>query len=697
MTETKPNSARRLYVLCGFLLCVLLTYVGVMYDTQIRNGSYYREQSVRTITTTETVEASRGVLTDRNGQVLVSSRQTYALTFDVSLLNEDDDENEAILRLIRLCRERGVAWADNLPITQAAPYAYTADSAGSVQRSRFAKFLQSSLKTLSTNVPRDSVTDELLSAILSPIAMMDRLRDFFAIPADWTDADARAVIGVRYELEVRKIVNTTAYVFAEDVDTELISLIKDGNYRGARVSSSSVREYSTSAAAHVLGTVGRINEQELAAADPAIYNGEDWIGKSGVELAFEDYLRGTDGKRLISSNADGKITDEIYTTQPKPGSTVALTLDIDLQQAAEQALADTISDLNKDGNTTRGAGAAVIRVGTGEVLALASYPTFDPATYSQNVALLNSDLSRPLFNRATQGRYAPGSTFKPCTAIAALESGVTTTSEKIRDTGLWYYPDMIAGTEPFTAWCWNHAGHGLQNVTQAITNSCNYYFYTMGYRLGIDRLDEYAAAFGLGSRTGIEIGDDPGVLAGPAYSESIGQTWYGGNTVMAAIGQSDNLFTPVQLANYIATLAGGGDHYAAHLLKSVKSYDNSSVLYADAPTPLNTVSIRPENLAAVKNGMHDLTTKGSLAGYFSRCVVDAGAKTGTAQISKLTKNNGVFVCFAPFDEPEIALAIVIEKGGSGAALANAAVDILNAYFTKDEIGYTVVGEDELIP
>jgi penicillin-binding protein 2 len=219
----------------------------------------------------------------------------------------------------------------------------------------------------------------------------------------------------------------------------------------------------------------------------------------------------------------------------------------------------------------------------------------------------------------------------------------------------------------------------------------------MGYRLGIQRLDEYASAFGLGSKTGIEIGDYAGILAGPEHSESVGQIWYGGNTVMAAIGQSDNLFTPLQLANYIATLVDGGDHYAAHLLKTVKSYDNSSVIYTGVPDPLNCIDIKPENLTAVKNGMHDLTTTGGLSSYFRSCVVDAGAKTGTAQVTKETKNNGVFVCFAPFDDPEIAVAIVIEKGGSGAALASTAVKILNAYFTKEEIGTVILGEDQMLP
>lgn len=696
MNDITTNGTRRLYLLGGFLVLILLLYVCVMYSTQIANGAYYREQSIRTITRTETVEASRGVLTDRTGKVLVSNRQTYALTFDASLLNNEDDENEAILRLIRLCRQRGVAWTDNLPVTITAPHIYAVDAAGSVQRSRFTKFLQESLKVVSTNVNSANVTDDLLSSIIAPDRLMEQMRTFFEIPADWTDTDARAVIGIRYELEVRKIVNTTAYVFAEDVDTELISLIKDGNYRGAKVFTSSVREYETTSAAHVLGNVGRISPEELE-ANAGEYNGEDWIGKSGVELAFEDYLRGRDGTRLVSTNADGKVTSEIYTTEPQPGNTVALTIDLDLQIAAEAALAATIEQMNKkDGIETRGAGAAVIQVNTGEVLALASYPTFNLSTYNQDFAALNADEAKPMFNRATQGTYAPGSTFKPVTAVAALETGAVRLDERIRDTGRWYYPDMIAGTEPFSAWCWNRGGHGLVNITQAITVSCNYFFYEMGYRVGIQKLDEYAAAFGLGEKTGIEIGDYAGILAGPEYSESVGQPWYGGNTTQAAIGQSDNLFTPLQLANYIATLVSGGDHYAAHLLKSVKTYDNSSVVYAETPVPLNHVDIQESTLNSVKTGMHNLTTS-TLAPYFRNCVVDAGAKTGTAQISTKVTNNGVFVCFAPYEDPQVALAIVIEKGGSGAALANAAVEILNAYFTQEEVGTVILGENQLLP
>jgi len=679
-------SNRRLYALGGFLLATLFAYTGVLYHTQITNGSYYLEQSVRTITNTETVEASRGILTDRNGQVIVSNRQTYALTFDASLLDDGEDENAAILRLIQLCRSRNVSWTDNLPMTAQAPYTYTVDEITSTQRSRFLKYLQN-LKLVSTNLNSSDLSSSLLDKIIAPDALLAAMREEFKIPADWSDADARAVLGVQYELAVRKLINTNAYVFAEDVDTSLISLIKDGDYRGVKVSTSSVREYDTTAAAHILGSVGRINEEEYAQLKTQGYAMDDWVGKSGVESAFESYLRGTDGTRVVSTNSEGKITSELYTTAPQPGNTVALTLDLKLQEAVETALGNTVKKMDEeDGNTARGAGAAVIQVGTGEVLALASYPTFDLSTYAQNYNALSQDPAAPLFNRATQGTYAPGSTFKPCTAVAALEEGKVTTTEKIDDTGCWYYPGASTGDH---AWCWKRSGHGWLNVSQAITNSCNYFFAEMGYRLGLNLLNKYASAFGLGAHTGIEIGDSAGSLAQEEPGQDLAP-W-------AAFGQANYLFTPLQLSNYIATLVDGGKHYDAHLLKSVKSYDSSSVVYAQNSKPSSSFTISDSTLQAVKTGMHGLTTSGgSLASYFKSCVVDAGAKTGTAQVTADTKNNGVFVCFAPYDDPQIALAIVIEKGGSGSALASTAVEILNAYFTQDQIGSVIIGENQLL-
>ena len=686
--ENRPHHDRaRRAVLAGFLVAVLCGYVGALYYTQIVRGASYLEQSVRTITQQETVEASRGIITDRNGRTLVSNRSSYNLTFDSSLLKAGDDENEAILRLIQLCQKYGVAWGDNLLITQTQPFAYTVDSASSTQKSRFYKYLQS-LGLLGASLTAEDLTAQALTdSGLTPDKLLATMREKYGISDTFSDAQTRLVAGVQYELAVRKLVNTTAYVFAEDVNTQLISLITDGRYAGVRVTTSSVREYKTASAAHILGIVGRIDPEEYAEVKSQGYNMDDWIGKSGVELAFEKYLKGTDGTRIVSTNSDGKITSELYAVEPKPGGTVGLTIDLNLQQAAEAALAETVQKMDaEDGNTSRGAGVAVVKVGSGEVLALASYPTFDLSSYNADYTSLSGNPANPLLNRATQGTYAPGSTLKPMTAVAALEEGKVTTTEKIDDTGCWYYPGAATGDH---AYCWKRSGHGWLNVTQAITNSCNYFFAEMGYRLGLDTLNQYASNFGLGAHTGIEIGDAAGALAQEEQGQDLAP-W-------AAFGQANYLFTPLQLANYIATLVDGGKHYDAHLLKSVKAYDNSSVLYAGESTPSNSFDISDSTLRAVKEGMHGLTTAGgSLSSYFASCVVDAGAKTGTAQVTKDIKNNGVFVCFAPYDKPQVALAIVIEKGGSGSALASTAVSILNAYFTADQIGTAVLSENQLL-
>ena len=417
------------------------------------------------------------------------------------------------------------------------------------------------------------------------------------------------------------------------------------------------------------------------------YRMDDTVGLSGAEAAFEDYLRGADGKRMISVNSDGKITGEYYSVEPRSGYTVELTVDLKLQQAVEDALASAVESLNaKDGLDSRGAAAAVVKVGTGEILSLASYPTFDLSTWRQDYAELSSDPATPMLNRAASSAYAPGSTLKPATAVAALESGATIPSETLFDTGYWKYPSTTwnGGT-----WCWKHSGHGKVNATTAITNSCNYYFAEMGYRMGLDTLNEYYSALGLGEPTGIEIGEKTGRQA----------TNEGGSNQApwAAYGQADQLYTPLQLANYIATLVSGGQHCPAHLLKSVKSYDNSEIIATGDTTPLNTLNISDSTLQAVKKGMYGYTQPGGMVySYFKDCIVSAGAKTGTAQLGGGLKNNGVFVAFAPYDDPEIAIALVLEKGDAGAALASTAVTILNSYFSRESTG-SILSDNELIP
>ena len=729
----------RLYALGGFLAVILLVYIGILFNTQVLDHEAYLAKSVNSIAKAEAVSASRGIITDRSGRTLVSNSSAYDLTFDMSLLKEGEDTNHAILRLIKLCQARDKAWLDNLPIRQEPPYTYTLDQVSDTQRSRFLTYLKSldgAKKALgsyllehpelvpeeetasdgaetpltpekqSANLlerfPASALTQEVLNGagLTAPI-LMEMMAEKVKLADGLTALERRQILGIRYELALRRTNGYTGCVLAEDIDTEFISLLADGRYAGAKVTTSTRREYQTTYAAHILGTVGAISSKEELEALGEGYRWDDTVGKSGVESAFEQYLKGTDGTRVVSVNDEGKITGQYYATEPEPGSTVELTIDLELQKTVEDALAETIEKMTaEDGNTKRGGGAAVVKVGTGEVLSLASYPTYDLSTFRQPevYAELSSNPAKPFQNRATSSAYAPGSTFKPLTALAALEEGAVTLTEKVNDPGVWYYPEMIEGTEPFKAYCWKRSGHGKLNVTQAITNSCNVFFYEMGYRLGIDALDQYAKAFGLGESTGIEIGDNPGILAGREEREAAGGVWYGGETTQAAIGQSDNLFTPLQLANYIATLVSGGKHCQAHLLKAVKSYDNSEVVAVGNTQPLNTVQFSDSTLQAIKEGMLGYTQPGGMVfSAFKDCIVTAGAKTGTAQLGGGKKNNGMFVCFAPYDEPEIAVAIAIEQGDAGAALASTAVKILNDYFSADEVGTTILGEDQLLP
>lgn len=676
MMKNPHPSRRRVYVLLGFFCAFLVLFFAVLYDAQVVHGSENRARSITSNTASETVTASRGIITDRNGKVLVSNRLAYTLVVDKSSFGKNEAAlNAAIWQLIQLCQEQGVTWNDTLPMTTGSSPQLTSKSL----TKSFREYLDGN------KLPTDGGSAEVLAA----------MRKLYKVDDSYTDAQARLIVGVRYELDGR-----SSYTFAEDVSTELLGRITDGKYRGVTIKTAAARVYNTKLAAHILGTVGAIWQEEwrsdestgyVGYADKG-YNMNDLVGKDGVEKAFEEYLHGKDGKRLIITDENGKITGELYTREPQPGGTVALTIDIDLQQVVEDTLASTIQGMIDKDSNERGGAAAVIQVGTGEVLAMASYPTYDLETFNQDYDELVKDERLPMFNRATQGVYAPGSTFKLCTSVAALEEGIITPSTIIEDKGIYtYYVDP----QPM-CWIWRqaHTTHGRINVSQAIVDSCNYFYYEVGRLTGIKKLDEYATAFGLGQSTGIEIGDVSGVLASPEWAEAHDREWTDGQTITAAIGQSYNLFTPLQLANYVATLVSGGEHYEAHLLKNVKSYDNSRVVDVYGKGPMNDLNISDSTMAAVTKGMHDLTYD-SLRSAFSRCVVEAGAKTGSAQVGTDIAN-GTFVAYAPYDDPEIAIAIVVEKGGSGSLLANAAVDIINAWFTRDGTGATAAGEDALM-
>ena len=733
--ENEKHFFRRTNFLIGAYVLCLLLFVGILYDAQIVNGADYLSQSTIQVTTTQIVESSRGIITDRNGKILVSNREIYTVTFDPGQVKDGpatedgaaqgESAASALLRLLRLLQSQGLTWEDGLPVSTAAPYAYTFPEATGTQRVRFQNFLadrgwSSTEITPATKLPLMSESlqkrfELTTSSALSASQLMELMEEEFHIPDSFTQQESRMVLGVLYELRLRTLARNAAtvpYYLAEDIPVELISILNDGGFSGVVVGSRSVRQYHTDYAAHILGRVGAIYDREELDALNAPYNAakeagentdsfhryqmDEQVGKNGVELAFESYLRGRDGTRMITTNQDGKITSELYSIQPQPGGTVALTIDIDFQAQVEAALARGVEQVKAGAKDEQealrmervGGAAVVVGVKDSEILASATYPTYSQRTYLEDSETLSQDPAAPYTNRAVNSAYAPGSTFKPLTAVAALESGVITPSTIINATGSWTYP----GDPNSYANCWlynsSRGRHGRINVSQAITVSCNYFFAQMGYSLGLDRLNAYCRAFGLGESTGIEIYERTGVLPENKPGED--------QSPWAGFGQSSQLFTPLQLANYVATLVRGGTRYNAHLLKDISAYDGSSVLYTAQPEVLSQQEIQPDNLTAVKKGMGDLATTGTVGREFANCIVTAGAKTGSAQTGEVMAN-GVFVCFAPFEEPEVAVAVVIEKGKAGAALASTAVEILNAYFAPSDIGAMMAPEGALLP
>jgi len=690
---------RRLAGVLVVLLALLLLFVWQLYQLQIVHGAEHRAQSVRKITKTETVEAARGEILDRYGRVLVSNRTSYQVTLDTGVMGREVERNANLLALLSICREQGVAWSDAVvPISMAEPFTYT-DTLSEAGQRRWESFLERMKWTQ--------------AAQAGAPALVDKMREFFEVDPSISPAEGRALVGVLCEVRIRALdILRTSYVFAQDVDIDFISTVKERGLVGVSIDPTTVRQYNTSYAAHLLGRVGLMDSEEWEVYQQIDgYSMDDTVGKDGVELAFEEYLRGVAGRRSIDTNTSGKVVGESWLLdqetgqplEPKPGANVTLTLDIRLQEAVERALAEGIAALESE--YTEGGAAVVTDVKTGGILAMASYPTFDLANIYTDAALFKAaseDPLKPFWNRAAREAYSPGSTFKMVVGTAALQEGLVTPTEKIRDTGRFQYP--VGEKYPYGEYhpaCWYYlqygGSHGLEDMAHALKDSCNVYFYTLGDRLGIDLIDRYAAMFGLGEKTGFELPEEAGYVAGPETSAKLGMTWYGGDLLSAAIGQGNTLVTPLQLANYIGTLVNGGDHYSAHILQSVKSSDFSQVLYEREPELLDKLNISEENLEAVKQGMYLLTTEGSVRGAFQDLNVTVGAKTGTAQVGREdTESNAVLVCFAPYEDPEIAVSIVVERGGGGTELAGIAADILSYYFDAQEDLETVEREDTLL-
>lgn len=660
------------------MLVTFAVFCAALYTLQVVEGDENRETS-QTYTYYTTVTGGRGSLLDRNGTVLVSNRVSYNAVLIGFVLYSGDDTNGTLLELTELCRDNQIDYIDTLPITSERPYSYTTDSLSSAWQSYFRAFLRY------MDLDGDMTAENLIR----------RLKSKYDIPEDYTEEQARAVIGLRYELSVRNAVNSLgSYVFAEDLTAAQLAALTERNIPGLTIETTTVREYHTDAAAHLLGRVGPMSAEEYAELKDEGYAMNARIGKEGAESAFESYLRGTDGTRVTTVSSTGQVLEEYYLDEPGAGGNVYLTIDINMQQRIEEALEETILGLRAgtlesgEGTDARGGAAVVYKVDTGEILAAASYPDFDLATYSQDFNQLQADEYAPLYNRFLAAN-PPGSTYKMVTTIAAIDSGLINQYTTVEDKGKYeFYEDY----QP-TCLLYSRTGvtHGTINVMQALAASCNYYFYDVGRRVGIQAIDDVARALGLGESTGIELPENTGTRDNPEYRASQGSDWYDGTTLAVSIGQGNNAFTPLQLACYTGALANGGTRYKATLLRRVFSAGYEDVVYEMTPQVASSLEISEEAREAYATGMRMAVTDSiGTATYFRNYSVNVAAKTGTAQHGSGGSDHAAFVCYAPYENPEIAVAVYVERGAQGGLLAAVAEAAFDYYFAQSDV-------TELIP
>lgn len=692
----------RARILLGLFAFIMVLYAMRLFNLQIistdgntDNTTYY--------TTVTTVRAARGDILDRNGKVLVGNRASYDLVFNHFVIKSADNRNEYLYTLLKKCEELGVEHQDHLPVTMTRPFEYTLSDYSTAWQGYYQNYMS------------DRSWDPDVTAPL----LIEKMRELYKIPAEWTEEEARAVIGLRYEFDLRGVTKLPSYVFISDVDSENLAAILELNTPGLMVESSTVREYHTTYGAHILGYMGAMTDAEWQENQELGYSMDADVGKSGFEQAFETYLHGIDGQRLDKVTKEGTIVSQQYLEgkEPVAGNNVETTIDIDLQKVAEDALAKRMKELTDpnintggegEGIDAQGAAVVVMKVKTGEILACASYPTFNLATMKEDWDAINSDDLKPLFNRAFGATYAPGSTYKMCTLVAAMENVYGPTNPKagqpiyapgetIYDTGVFSHDDFPDFHPTCLFYSSSYGSHGDLTAQDALKVSCNLFFYELGYRMTIDMMDDTAKGFGLGEPTGIELTEKVGWRANEAskkasYKNSADAAWNGGDRVLCAIGQSENRFTPLQLAVYTCTLANQGTRYRATFLNRVTSSDYRTLVYSNSPEVVSKMNISDTTYNTYVDGMRRVVTM--IGGTATTCFggpkdedntqwpskITVCAKTGTAQHSSGGSDHGVFVCFAPMEDPQVAIAIFGEKTAHGSSMAPVAEPILKAYF-----------------
>lgn len=677
MKARKENEKARYNILTILVYIIGIVLLAQLFNLQIVHGEEYRQTSNTKLTRESILEADRGNIKDSSGVKLAtvdtqSSVELYKTKIDNETLNN------TILNLINILNANGDTYVDNF-LVDINPYRFKLESEDSQKKWKKAN-----------NIDENASAEETFNYF----------KDKYKISTDNVE-DARKIMAIRYEISYKGYSNTKSIQIAKNISLNSMNQITEQNskFPGVTITENSKRVYPLgNTASHVIGRIGMIEDSELKEYDSR-YDQNDMVGKSGIEYIFEKYLKGTNGVKQIDMDVNGTTTDEYISKEAVAGSDIILTIDSKLQAITEEALKANIEKIASGGfGRVYGAdagSAVVLNVKTGEVIAMASYPDYNPSDFVNGIDTntwnyyINGE-TKPLENKAISMNYSPGSTFKMVTALAGLETGAITTTERINDTGVYPYAHHPV--------CWYytsyHSGHGRLNVSQAIQHSCNYFFYEVGKRIGIDTLAKYAYYLGLGHKTGIELnGEANGNLASSQRAVEENRQWYLGETLSAAIGQSYNTFTPLQMAKYVAMVANGGKKIDVTIVKSIVNADGSEVSRNEYESYVNEklglteddteeLSFNQENINAVLEGMRGVTSESGGTAYstFKDFDIEVGGKTGSAQTGIEGKTNAWFVGFAPFDDPEIAIVVFVRNGGHGGYTAEVAKEIIAQYF-----------------
>lgn len=668
----KENTNFRFNVIIILVYIIGIILISSLFNLQIVNGAEYRQTSNTRLSRESILEPSRGEIVDRTGNILATTTSSFNIEI-YKTKSSSQTLNNCILNLINVFESYGVSYPNNFPINN--------------ECTAFTKEGESLTKWLK-NYKLDENT--------TPEEAMNYFINYYDIETD-NLADARKIISIRYEITTKGYSNIKSLKLAEDVPMEVVAQIseRNSNFPGVTITTESSRKYDyNNLASHIVGYIGRIGEEEYNAAQD-IYNNDDYVGRTGIEAMFEEYLRGKKGAQEIEMSVDGTITGETTTAEPQQGSTVVLTIDSKLQSVAEAALAKNISKIRNGGFSrsydAQGGSVVVIDIKSGEILAMASNPDYNPNSWVGGISQAEYNEIKEknsLFNKAISGSYAPGSLFKMVTALAGLESGVISPTERINDTGVYtkYKDDQKK--------CWYFTdygrGHGWLNVSGAIENSCNFFFYEVGDRMGIRTLDKYATYFGLGRKTGIELpSETAGTLASPEVAEKVGEVWTSGATLSASIGQIYSAFSPLQMAKYIAMVANGGRNVNPTIVKRILNADGTESSKAEiaeftknklglSDESVENLTFASQNITAVLEGMRSVTEDGTASSVFRNFDIPVGGKTGSAEAGKNV--NAWFAGFAPYDDPEIAVVVLVENGGHGYYTGEVAREIIAEYF-----------------